>query len=223
MIQLTLTLKMTTPQVVETSVTVNNNSPIQDYVHLDDQTQPTFQMTPGFKPFTRENKTPTFRHPRRPRGSQSSREKRRDESFRYGRKSPWVPKRIKVRRWNERVRAKRCDAVDWDCFEMSLVFRLFSTSVRACDVVCPIRHCCCHWIMAAWFVFLHFFLVPLCWYAVFERQMLRFFAGGLVGVDKHLFRRVSLITSMTLRPLHYIFVLLLANVDVIPKKQKKSN
>ena len=49
--QLTLTLKMTTAQVVETSVTVNNNSPIQDYVHPDDQTQP-FDMTPGFKPFT---------------------------------------------------------------------------------------------------------------------------------------------------------------------------
>ena len=32
MIQLTLTLKMTTAQVVETLVTVNNNSPIQDYV-----------------------------------------------------------------------------------------------------------------------------------------------------------------------------------------------
>ena len=32
--------------------TVNSNSPIQDYVHLDDQTQPTFEMTPGFKPFT---------------------------------------------------------------------------------------------------------------------------------------------------------------------------
>ena len=31
---------MTTAQVVETSVTVNNNSPIQDYVHPDDQTQP---------------------------------------------------------------------------------------------------------------------------------------------------------------------------------------
>ena len=46
------TLKMTTAQVVETSVTVNNNSPIQDYVHPDDQTQPTFDMTPGFKPFT---------------------------------------------------------------------------------------------------------------------------------------------------------------------------
>ena len=38
--QLTLTLKMTTAQVVETSVTVNNNSPIQDYVQADDQTQP---------------------------------------------------------------------------------------------------------------------------------------------------------------------------------------
>jgi len=46
-----LTLKMTTAQVVETSVTVNNNSPIQDYVHPDDQTQP-FEMTSGFKPFT---------------------------------------------------------------------------------------------------------------------------------------------------------------------------
>ena len=49
--QLTLTLKMTTAQVVETSVTVNNNSPIHDYVHPDDQTRP-FEMTPGFKPFT---------------------------------------------------------------------------------------------------------------------------------------------------------------------------
>ena len=44
MIQLTLTLKMTTPQVVETSVTVINNSPIQVYVHPDDQTQPTFEI-----------------------------------------------------------------------------------------------------------------------------------------------------------------------------------
>ena len=51
-IQLTLTLKMTTAQVVKTSVTVNNNSPIQDYVHPDDQTQPTLEMTPGFRPFT---------------------------------------------------------------------------------------------------------------------------------------------------------------------------
>ena len=51
-IRLTLTPKMTTAQVVETSVTVNNNSPIQDYAHPDDQTQPTFEMTPGFKSFT---------------------------------------------------------------------------------------------------------------------------------------------------------------------------
>ena len=43
---------MTTAQVVETSVTVNYNSPIQDYVHPDDQTQPTYEMTPGFRPFT---------------------------------------------------------------------------------------------------------------------------------------------------------------------------
>ena len=42
---------MTTAQVVETSATVNNNSPIRDYVHPDDQTQPTFEMTPAFKPF----------------------------------------------------------------------------------------------------------------------------------------------------------------------------
>ena len=54
MIQFTLTVKMITAQIVETSVTVNNNSPFQDYVHLDDQAQPTFEMhmTPGLKPFT---------------------------------------------------------------------------------------------------------------------------------------------------------------------------
>ena len=42
-------MKITTAQVVETSVrTVNNmHSPIQDYVHPDDQTKPTFEMTPG--------------------------------------------------------------------------------------------------------------------------------------------------------------------------------
>ena len=59
-IQLTLTLKMTTAQVVETSVIVNNNSPIQNYVHPDDQTQPTFEMTPGFNPFTVLNLSSTF-------------------------------------------------------------------------------------------------------------------------------------------------------------------
>ena len=50
--------------------------------------------------------------------------------------------------------------------------------------------------------------------------MLLFFAGGLVGVDKHLFQRVSFITFMT-PPLNYIFVLLLATVDVIIPKQKQ--
>ena len=79
------------------------------------------------------------------------------------------------------------------CLEMSLVFD-FGQGLR-CGL--SIRHCRCHWIMVAWFVFLHFFLVPLCWYAVSERKMLVFFAGGLVGVDKHLFQRVSFITSMT--------------------------
>ena len=49
--------------------------------------------------------------------------------------------------------------------------------------------------------------------------MLLFFAGGLVGVDKHIFQRVSFITSITLS-LNYIFVLLLANVDVIPKRKQ---
>ena len=52
MIELTLSLKMTNAQVIETSVTVNNNSSIQHHVHPDDQTQPTHEMTPGFKPFT---------------------------------------------------------------------------------------------------------------------------------------------------------------------------
>ena len=51
--------------------------------------------------------------------------------------------------------------------------------------------------------------------------MLLFFAGGLVGVDKHPFQGVSFVASVTLR-LNYIFVLLLANVDVIPKQKQLS-
>ena len=49
-IQLTLTVKMITAQVVETSVTANNNnnnSPIQGYVHPDDQTQTIFVYLVG--------------------------------------------------------------------------------------------------------------------------------------------------------------------------------
>ena len=46
-IQPTLTLKVTTTQVVEMSVTVNDNrlSPIQDYVHPEDHTQPSYRKT----------------------------------------------------------------------------------------------------------------------------------------------------------------------------------
>ena len=41
MIQLTLTpVKVTTAQVIETSVTVNKNSPIQDYDHPNDHAPP---------------------------------------------------------------------------------------------------------------------------------------------------------------------------------------
>ena len=43
---------MTTEQVVETSVTDNNNGPIEDYVHPDDHIYPTYEMTPGLKPLT---------------------------------------------------------------------------------------------------------------------------------------------------------------------------
>ena len=39
---------------------VNNNSFIQDYVHPDDQTQPTFEMTPGFKPLTNSSTVTIF-------------------------------------------------------------------------------------------------------------------------------------------------------------------
>ena len=41
---------MTTAQVVETSVITNNNSPIQEHVHPDDQTQPTFEIVCMYSP-----------------------------------------------------------------------------------------------------------------------------------------------------------------------------
>ena len=46
-----MTLKMTSAQVVETSVIVNSNSSFQNYTNPDDHTQQTTD-TPGFKPFT---------------------------------------------------------------------------------------------------------------------------------------------------------------------------
>ena len=45
MIQLNLTLKMTTAQVIEMSVTVNNNSPIQDYIYRHNNAQPAYIMS----------------------------------------------------------------------------------------------------------------------------------------------------------------------------------
>ena len=52
-----LTLKITSAQVVETSVKVTSNSPSQDYTHPDDHNLRTYDMTPGFKPFTIVHKT----------------------------------------------------------------------------------------------------------------------------------------------------------------------
>jgi len=46
---------MTSAQVVETSVNANTNSLSQDYTHPDDHNLPTYDMTPGFKPFTEIN------------------------------------------------------------------------------------------------------------------------------------------------------------------------
>jgi len=43
---------MTSAQVVETSVNVITNSASQDYTHPDDYNLPSYDMTPGFKPFT---------------------------------------------------------------------------------------------------------------------------------------------------------------------------
>ena len=57
-----LTLKMTSAQVVETSVNVTLNSPSQDYTHPDDRTPLSYDMTPGFKPFTRMGLFLTWRH-----------------------------------------------------------------------------------------------------------------------------------------------------------------
>ena len=46
---------MATTQVVETSVTVNNNSPIHGLRSPGRYTQPTYEMTPGLKPFTNQH------------------------------------------------------------------------------------------------------------------------------------------------------------------------
>ena len=55
MIRLTLTLEMTTAQVVKTSVCVNNNSPIQGLRSPGRSNSTTFEMIPASKPFHNEN------------------------------------------------------------------------------------------------------------------------------------------------------------------------
>ena len=42
---------MSTAQVVKSSVTVKNNGPIQDYVHPEDHTQPTYEKFQGWQNF----------------------------------------------------------------------------------------------------------------------------------------------------------------------------
>ena len=51
-----LSLRMTTAQVVETLVTLNN-SPIQGCVHPEHHAQPTYEMNPGFYPYQYGQKT----------------------------------------------------------------------------------------------------------------------------------------------------------------------
>ena len=53
---------MTSAQDVETSVKVTPNSPSQDYSHPDDHKLRTYDMTPGFKPFTERIQGPGTCH-----------------------------------------------------------------------------------------------------------------------------------------------------------------
>ena len=52
-----MTLRMTSAQVVETSVNVTNNSPSRDYSHPDDQTTQTTLLVSPFNPYHRYQKT----------------------------------------------------------------------------------------------------------------------------------------------------------------------
>ena len=118
---------------------------------------------------------------------------------------------------NERVRAKRCDAVDWDSAKKC---RLFSTSVRACDVVCSSDTAA---VTELWRIDL-FSCTPssfLCAGTLSPRGKFAIFCGRFSWS-----RQTSqskgfsyyCITSMTL-PLNYISFYKFANADVIPKKK----
>ena len=52
-------MRLTNQTKVSFVVTVNNST-IQDYVHPDDNAQPTYDRTPGFKPFTTPNFSATL-------------------------------------------------------------------------------------------------------------------------------------------------------------------
>ena len=100
-------------------------------------------------------------------------------------------------------------------------FRLFATSVRACNVVCLLDTAA---VTELWRLdlFSCTFFSFLCAGTLSPRGKCCYFLREVKsGVDKHLFQTVSLITSITL-PLNNIFVLLLANVRVIPKQKQLS-
>ena len=102
--------------------------------------------------------------------------------------------RIKVRRWNKRVGAKRCDVVDWDPawnVDKSMTINPWLAMWFVHQTLLLLN-------LAAWDVFFFFALLPRClsWYAVLGEASIGnffFFAGGLVGVDKHLVEVVSLV------------------------------
>ena len=58
LVQLTLTLKMTTTQVVQTSDTVINNSPIHNYSHLDDRSLRADEIKLWLTPSAKQRRNP---------------------------------------------------------------------------------------------------------------------------------------------------------------------
>ena len=97
--------------------------------------------------------------------------------------------------------------------------RLFSTSVRACDVVCPVLP------LSLNYVGLICFLALLPGSFVLVRRLreanVAIFCGRFSWSRQTSLSKGFSNTSMTL-PLNYIFVLLLASVDVIPKQKQLS-
>ena len=126
--------------------------------------------------------------------------------------------RIKVERRNERVRAKRCDAVDWD---YAYKCRLFSTSVRACDVVCPLDTAD---VTELWRLGLFSCTSSsfLCAGTMSPRGKWCYFCGRFNWSRQTSLWKGSSYYFHDSTTEFYIFVLLLANVDVIPKQKQLS-